>query len=79
MGQANYSAFNKWMKVWVTGLLEKKHWSIIRAQNHLKQARDGHLHRETVVTDLLATFESWVPLVNLHNVEWIRRQWLKCV
>jgi len=29
MGQANYSAFNKWKKVWVAGFLEKKHWSII--------------------------------------------------
>ena len=33
MGQANYSAFNKWKKVWVAGFLEKKHWSIIRGQN----------------------------------------------
>jgi len=33
MGQANYSAFNKWQKVWVAGFLEKKHRSIIRGQN----------------------------------------------
>jgi len=37
MGQANYSAFNKWKKVWVAGFLEKKHRSIIRGQNQLKQ------------------------------------------
>ena len=37
MGQANYSAFNKWKKVWVVGFLEKKHRSIIQGQNHLNQ------------------------------------------
>jgi len=37
MGQANYSAFNKWKKVWVAGFLENKHLSIIRGQNRLKQ------------------------------------------
>jgi hypothetical protein len=30
MGQANYSASNKWKKVWVAGFLKKKHLSIIR-------------------------------------------------
>jgi len=30
MGQANYSVFNKWKKVWVAGFLEKKHRSIIQ-------------------------------------------------
>jgi len=39
MGQANYSAFNKWKKVWVAGFLEKKDRSIIRGQNQLKQVR----------------------------------------
>jgi len=29
MGQPNFSAFNKWKKVWVAGFLEKKHRSII--------------------------------------------------
>jgi len=28
-GQANYSAFHKWNKVWVAGIQEKKNWSII--------------------------------------------------
>jgi len=43
MGQANYCAFNKWKKVWVAGFLEKKHRSIIRGQNRLKQVEDGPL------------------------------------
>lgn len=29
MGQANYSAFNKWKKKWVAEILKKKHWSVI--------------------------------------------------
>jgi len=74
MGQANYSAFNKWKKVWVAGLLEKKHQSILRGQNQLKQVRDGALHWETAVADFLATFENWLLLVNFDNAEWIRRQ-----
>ena len=37
MGQLNFSAFNKWKKVWVAGLLEEKHRSIIPGQNRLKQ------------------------------------------
>jgi hypothetical protein len=77
MGQANYSAFNKWKKVWVAGFLEKKHRSIIRGQNRLKQVRDGPLHWETAVADFLATFETWLPLVNFDNAEWIRRQWVE--
>ena len=36
MGQPNFSAFNKWRKVWVAGFLEKKHLSIILGQNCLK-------------------------------------------
>jgi hypothetical protein len=43
MGQPNYSAFNKWKKVWVAGCLKKKHRSIITGQNHLKQLRDEPL------------------------------------
>ena len=35
IGQANYSAFNKWKKVWVAGFLEIKHRSIIQEQNRL--------------------------------------------
>jgi hypothetical protein len=37
MGQTLYSAFNKWKKVCVAGLLEKKHCLIIRRQNLLNQ------------------------------------------
>jgi len=44
MGQPNFSALNKWKNVWVAGLLEKKHRSIIRGQNRLKQLQDGPLH-----------------------------------
>jgi hypothetical protein len=36
MVQANYQAFNKWKKEWVVGFRDKKHWSIIRGQNHSK-------------------------------------------
>jgi len=77
MGQANYSAFNKWKKGWVAGFLEKKHRSIIWGQNWLKQVRDGHLHRETAVADFWETFETWLPLDNFDNAEWIRRQWVE--
>jgi len=37
MGQPNFSAFNKWKKVWVVGFLEKKHRSFILGQNCLEQ------------------------------------------
>jgi len=33
MGQPNFSAFNKWKKVWVARFLEKKHRFIIRGQH----------------------------------------------
>jgi hypothetical protein len=39
-GHPNFSTFNKWMNVYVVGFLEKKHQSIIRMQNSLKQVRD---------------------------------------
>ena len=77
MGQANHSAFNKWKKVWVAGFLEKKHRSIIWGQNRLKQLRDGALHWEMAVADLLKTFESWLPLDNFDNAKWIRQQWVE--
>jgi len=57
MGQPNFSAFNKWKKVWVAGFLEKKHQSIVPGQNRLKQQQDGPLHWEIVVADFLETFE----------------------
>jgi len=69
MGQANYSAFNKWKKVWLAGFLEKKHRSIIRGQNRLNLVPDGPLHWEMVVAYFLATFENWLPLVNFDNAE----------
>jgi len=72
--QANHTAFNKWTKAWVEGFLEKNHRSIIRGQNRLNQVREGPLHWETPVADLLATFEAWLPLLNFDNAEWIRRQ-----
>jgi len=69
MGQANYSVFNKWKKVWVAGFLEMKHWFMIRWRNRSKQVRDGPLHRESVVADFLATFQNWLLLVNVDNAE----------
>jgi len=77
MGQANYSAYNKWKKVWVAGVLEKKNRSIIRGQNRLKQVREGPLHWVMAVADLLETFENWLPLDNFNNAEWIRQQWVE--
>jgi hypothetical protein len=77
MGQANYRAFNKWMEGCVAGFLEKKHRSIIRGQNLLKQLKDGHLHWETPVADLFERFETWLPLDNFDNAEWIHRQWVE--
>jgi len=77
MGQPNFSAFNKWKKVWVVGFFKKKHQSIIRGQYRLKQVRDGPLHWEMAVADFLATFDTWLPLINFNNAEWIRRQWVE--
>jgi len=71
MGQPNFSTFNKWKKVSVAGFLEKKHQSIMRGQNRLKQLRDGPLHWETAVADFLETFETWLPLANFNDAEWI--------
>jgi len=53
MGQANYSAFNKWKKVLVAVFLKKKHQCIIQWQNRFIQLRDGPLHRVTVVAHFL--------------------------
>jgi len=47
IGQANHNAFNKWKKVWVAGILERKQRSIIRGHNRWKQDGDGPLHRDT--------------------------------
>jgi len=59
MGQGINTAFNKWKKVWVAGLLEEKHLSIVQGQTCLKQLRDGPLHWETAVADFVETFETW--------------------
>ena len=58
MGQPNFSAFNKWKKVWVAGFLEKKHQSIIPGQNRWKQMRNGPLRWEMAVADFLDTFNT---------------------
>ena len=77
MGQPNFSAFNKWKKVWVAGFLEKKHRSIIPAHNRLEQQQDGPLPWEMAVADFLVTFEKWLPLENFDNAEWIWQQWVE--
>jgi len=77
MGQPDFSAFHKWKKIWVAGFLEKKNRSRIRGQNWLNQFQDGPLRWEMVVADILETFETWLPLENSHNAEWIRRQWVE--
>ena len=69
MGQPNFSAFNKWKKLWVAGFLEKKHRSINRGQNCLKQLRNGPLHWEMAVAEFLETFETWLPWENFDNAE----------
>ena len=56
MRQPNFSAFNKWKKVWVAGFLEKKYLSIIPGQNHLKQLHDGPLRWEMVVGEFFGDF-----------------------
>jgi hypothetical protein len=77
MGPPNFSAFNMWKKVWVAGVLEMNHRSIIPGHNILKQQRDGPLRWEMVVADFLVTFEKWLPLENFDNATWIRRQWVE--
>jgi len=61
----------------VAGFLEKKHRSIIPGQDRLKQLRDGPLGWEMAVADPLETFETWLPLENVDNAEWIWRQWVE--
>ena len=79
MGQPNFSAFNKWKKVWVAGFREKKYRFFILGQNRLKQMRNGPLLWETAVADFLETFKTWLPLENFDNAEWIRRQWVEMI
>jgi len=77
MGQTNYSAFSKWKKVWVAEFPEKKHQSLVRRQNQLKQVQDGPLHWESAVAHFLMTFENGLRLVNFDNAECICRQWVE--
>jgi hypothetical protein len=77
MGQANYSAFNKWKKGWVAGFLGKKHQSIVQGLNHLKHVRNGPLHWEMAVSDLLEIFQNWLALDNFDNAGWIHQQWVE--
>jgi hypothetical protein len=77
MGQPNFSAFNKWKKVWVLGFHEKKHRFIVRGQNRLKHVRHGCLHWGRAVADFLPTFAIWLPLVNFDEAKWLPRQWVE--
>jgi hypothetical protein len=43
----------------------------------LKEVCDGPLHWETAVADFFETFETWLPLDNFDNAEWIRWQWVQ--
>jgi hypothetical protein len=79
MGQPNFTAFNKWKKVWVAGFLEKKHRSIIQGQNCSKQLQDRPLHWQIPVADMLRTFEMWLRLENFNNAKWIWWQWVEMV
>jgi len=79
MGQPNFSAYNKWKKVWGAGFLGTMHRSMIPGQSHLKQQRDGPLHCDMTVADLLKTFEKWLPLESFNNAEWIWRQWVEMI
>jgi hypothetical protein len=69
MGQANYSMFTKWKKVYMAGFWEKKHWFSIWGQNCLKQVWDGPLHWETADADSLQPFADWLPLDIFDNRE----------
>jgi len=39
--------------------------------------RDGPLHWETAVADLLAQFENWMLLVHFNGADWIRQHWVE--
>jgi len=74
MGQANYSVFNKWKKVWVAGFLQKKHRSSICRQNHLKRVWAGPLHWDMAIAHFFETFETRLLLDNIDNAECNRWQ-----
>jgi len=63
----------------VAGFLEKKHRFIIPGHNCLNQLKDGPLHWEMAVADLLETFENWLPLEDFYKAEWNQRQWVEMV
>jgi len=67
MGQPNFSTFNGWKKVWVAGVLEKKHRAIIQGQDGLKQVQDEPLNWEMAVADFLVTSGKSLPLENFDN------------
>jgi len=73
MGWPNCITFNSWKKEWVPRLLKKKHRSTIPAQNSLNYLPDGSLHRVTEVAGFLQTFNTWLPLEDFNNAEWIRQ------
>ena len=77
IGQANLSAFNKWKKVRVAGIVGKKHQSIIPGQNRLKHMRNGPPLWEIAGADLLETFDTWLPLETFNNAEWIQQHWVE--
>jgi len=79
MGQPNFSTFNKWKKVCVAGFLENKHWSNMPGQNLLQQLRDGSLHWETAVANVMETFETWLPWEKIDTAELIRWQWVEMI
>jgi hypothetical protein len=64
IGQPNLSTFNKWTNVWVAGLLQKKHSSIIRGPNRSNQFQDGPPHGEPRIADSLTYFETWLQREN---------------
>jgi len=61
MGQANYSPFNQWQKVWVAGSLEKKQLFIMQGQNPSEKHQDGPLHWARANADHLVLLENWPP------------------
>jgi hypothetical protein len=70
--QPKFKIFNKLKKLWVAGILQKKHGSMIEKQSHLYQLRDGPQHWVMVVVDCLAIFENLLCLGTCGNTEWIR-------
>jgi hypothetical protein len=58
----------------VAGFFEKKHRSIIRRQNRLKQVSYAVPHWETADAEFLETFGNWLPVINFDTAEWIGRQ-----